>query len=77
MSYSIQHLKETAEIIAKLSTDDCEKCVACMRADHCHPPYVRAAGSVNTIGLSRQAPWAPDRPDPHPAHLALLPVLTV
>ena len=28
MSYSIQHLKETAEIIAKLSTDDCEKCVA-------------------------------------------------
>jgi D-sedoheptulose 7-phosphate isomerase len=27
MSYSIQHLKETAEIIAKLSTDDCEKCV--------------------------------------------------
>lgn len=28
MSYSIQHLKETAEIIAKLNTDDCEKCVA-------------------------------------------------
>src|SRR5512143_1662381 len=27
MSYSIQHLKETAEIVAKLNPDDCEKCV--------------------------------------------------
>jgi D-sedoheptulose 7-phosphate isomerase len=27
MSYSIQHLKETAEIIAKLNPEDCEKCV--------------------------------------------------
>src|SRR5688572_33313001 len=28
MSYSIQHLKETAEIVAKLNPTDCEKCVA-------------------------------------------------
>ena len=27
MSYSAQHLKETAEIIARLNPDDCEKCV--------------------------------------------------
>jgi D-sedoheptulose 7-phosphate isomerase len=27
MSYSVQHLKETAEIIALLNPDDCEKCV--------------------------------------------------
>src|SRR5256885_11910568 len=27
MSYSIQHLKETAEIVAKLNPGDCEKCV--------------------------------------------------
>ena len=27
MAYSIQHLKETAEIVAKISSDDCEKCV--------------------------------------------------
>jgi D-sedoheptulose 7-phosphate isomerase len=28
MSYSIQHLRETAEIVAKISPDDCERCVA-------------------------------------------------
>ena len=28
MSYSVQHLRETTEIIAKLNPDDCEKCVA-------------------------------------------------
>jgi D-sedoheptulose 7-phosphate isomerase len=27
-SYSIQHLRETTEIIAQLNPDDCEKCVA-------------------------------------------------
>jgi len=27
MSYSVQHLKETAEIVAKLNPDDCERCV--------------------------------------------------
>ena len=27
MSYSAQHLKETAEIVARLNPDDCEKCV--------------------------------------------------
>jgi D-sedoheptulose 7-phosphate isomerase len=27
MSYSIQHLKETAEIVARINVDDCEKCV--------------------------------------------------
>src|ERR1051325_6176491 len=27
MAYSAQHLKETAEMIAKLHPDDCEKCV--------------------------------------------------
>ena len=27
MSYSIQHLKETAEIVGKLNAADCEKCV--------------------------------------------------
>ncbi len=27
MSYSIQHLKETAEIVAKINPADCEKCV--------------------------------------------------
>src|SRR3954462_3644171 len=28
MSYSIQHLKETAEIVSKLNADHCENCVA-------------------------------------------------
>jgi len=32
MSYAIQHLKETAEIVAKLNPADCEKCVAELRA---------------------------------------------
>ncbi|PTX92593.1 SIS domain-containing protein [Opitutus sp. ER46] len=32
MSYSVQHLKETAEIIGKLNPDDCEKCVRELRA---------------------------------------------
>ena len=32
MSYSIQHLRETTEIIAKINPDDCEKCVAELRA---------------------------------------------
>ncbi|MDI1318906.1 MAG: SIS domain-containing protein [bacterium] len=32
MSYAIQHLKETAEIVAKLNAADCEKCVAELRA---------------------------------------------
>src|SRR5258708_1867087 len=27
MSYSAQHLRETAEIVSKLNPDDCEKCV--------------------------------------------------
>lgn len=27
MSYSIQHLRETTEIVAQLNADDCEKCV--------------------------------------------------
>lgn len=31
MSYSVQHLKETAEIVSKLNTDDCEKCVVELR----------------------------------------------
>src|ERR1700677_2403035 len=31
MSYSIQHLKETAEIVAKIDPADCEKCVAELR----------------------------------------------
>lgn len=32
MSYAVQHLRETAEIVAKLSPDDCEKCVRELRA---------------------------------------------
>jgi D-sedoheptulose 7-phosphate isomerase len=32
MSYSVQHLKETAEIVAKINPADCEKCVAELRA---------------------------------------------
>ena len=32
MSYAAQHLKETAEIVSKLSAADCEKCVAELRA---------------------------------------------
>jgi D-sedoheptulose 7-phosphate isomerase len=28
MSYSIQHLKETAEIVSRINPDDCEKCAA-------------------------------------------------
>lgn len=32
MSYATQHLKETAEIVAKLNADDCEQCVAELRA---------------------------------------------
>ena len=31
MSYSVQHLKETAEIVTKLNPADCEKCVAELR----------------------------------------------
>ena len=31
MSYSIQHLKEVAEIVAKINPTDCEKCVAELR----------------------------------------------
>ena len=31
-SYSAQHLKETAEIVAKLNPDDCEACVRELRA---------------------------------------------
>ena len=31
MSYSVQHLKETAEIVSKINPDDCEKCVAELR----------------------------------------------
>jgi D-sedoheptulose 7-phosphate isomerase len=27
MSYSVQHLRETAEIVSRINTDDCEKCV--------------------------------------------------
>ncbi len=32
MSYAVQHLKETAEIVAQLNAADCEKCVAELRA---------------------------------------------
>jgi D-sedoheptulose 7-phosphate isomerase len=32
MSYSVQHLKETAEIVARLNPADCERCVAALRA---------------------------------------------
>ncbi|HEY1848674.1 MAG TPA: SIS domain-containing protein [Opitutaceae bacterium] len=32
MSYSAQHLKETAEIVAKINPSDCDKCVAELRA---------------------------------------------
>ena len=32
MSYSAQHLKETAEIVSRLNPADCEKCVAELRA---------------------------------------------
>jgi len=32
MSYAIQHLKETAEIVSKLNPADCEQCVAELRA---------------------------------------------
>ncbi len=32
MSYSAQHLKETAEIVSKLNAEDCEKCVRELRA---------------------------------------------
>ena len=31
MSYSVQHLKETAEIVARINPVDCEKCVAELR----------------------------------------------
>ena len=32
MSYAAQHLKETAEIVAKINPADCERCVAVLRA---------------------------------------------
>ena len=32
MSYTVQHLKETVEISSKINPDDCEKCVAELRA---------------------------------------------
>ena len=31
MSYSVQHLQETAEIVAKIDPAACEKCVAELR----------------------------------------------
>ena len=31
-SYSVQHLQETADIVAQLSADDCEKCVVVLAA---------------------------------------------
>src|ERR1700677_297018 len=31
MSYSIQHLKETADIVSQINPADCEKCVAELR----------------------------------------------
>jgi D-sedoheptulose 7-phosphate isomerase len=31
MSYSVQHLKETTEIVSKINPDDCERCVAELR----------------------------------------------
>jgi hypothetical protein len=27
MSYAVQHLRETAEIVARLNPEDCERCV--------------------------------------------------
>jgi D-sedoheptulose 7-phosphate isomerase len=36
MSYSAQHLKETAEIVSKINPADCEKCVAELRAVRDH-----------------------------------------
>jgi D-sedoheptulose 7-phosphate isomerase len=36
MSYSTQHLKETAEIVAKINPADCDKCVAELRAVRDH-----------------------------------------
>jgi D-sedoheptulose 7-phosphate isomerase len=36
MSYSAQHLKETAEIVSKINPEDCEKCVAELRAVRDH-----------------------------------------
>lgn len=32
MSYAAQHLRETADIVSRLNPDDCEKCVAELRA---------------------------------------------
>ena len=32
MSYAVQHLKETADIVARINPADCEKCVAELRA---------------------------------------------
>lgn len=32
MSYSAQHLKETAEVVSKINPEDCEKCVRELRA---------------------------------------------
>ena len=31
MSYAVQHLKETAEIVSKINAEDCEKCVVELR----------------------------------------------
>ena len=48
-SYSIQHLRETVEIIAKINPDDCEKCVAELRATR--------------LALAHRAGTAPTQPD--------------
>src|SRR6185436_20777688 len=49
MSYSSQHLKETAEIISKLNPDDCEQCVKELVA-------VRARGGrLFTLGVGGSA----------------------
>ncbi len=50
MSYSAQHLKETAEIVAKINPADCEKCVAELRAVREHGGRLFMLG----VGEARQ-----------------------
>jgi D-sedoheptulose 7-phosphate isomerase len=49
MSYSAQHLKETAEIVSKINPADCDKCVAELRAVRDH------GGRVFMLGVGGSA----------------------
>ena len=55
MSYSAQHLKETAEIVAKINPADCEKCVAELRAVREHGGRLFMLGVGGSAAIASHA----------------------